>query len=426
MPAPTFNLPVSGSAPNQYATEAGLEAAINTVLEGLWDDLSAYAPEAGATVERVPLITSGSNVLVWLDANGLQWAGKSAPVPDYGAPSSGASLHRWRMASQRVRAGVVGAKAKVALIGDSWMEMQPVPAAMAALLQADLGITGEGWRPGPATPGIGASSFTSTGWTVTDASVATSYPYGVGPDGHCCHTTGTTAQMTLSNVVATQAKIYHFRHGGTWRYRVDGGAWVSVTDNSSGTLGIISITGLSDAAHTIQIDTTGNTGTVAIAGIYTTRAATGAEVLRLGNGGITAERLGTIASYLTAPLADMQPDLAVVVIGTNDYQSYASLPDQYIAGLTAMVTAVRAAVADIGFAFYVPPLGSGTVVTPLTAYRDAIFDWAVAAGHEVISGLDRWPAYGVANAHGLWADPLHPSTLGAQVIARDIYQHYMR
>ena len=34
MPAPTFNLPVYGTAPDQYATEASFEASINAVLGG--------------------------------------------------------------------------------------------------------------------------------------------------------------------------------------------------------------------------------------------------------------------------------------------------------------------------------------------------------------------------------------------------------
>ncbi|MFV0301438.1 MAG: hypothetical protein ACK5IP_11255, partial [Paracoccus sp. (in: a-proteobacteria)] len=43
MPPPTFDLPINGTAPNQYATEGGLEAAVNTALSSMWDGLETNA-----------------------------------------------------------------------------------------------------------------------------------------------------------------------------------------------------------------------------------------------------------------------------------------------------------------------------------------------------------------------------------------------
>ncbi|CAM3221258.1 hypothetical protein SAMN04488021_13047 [Paracoccus aminovorans] len=49
MPAPTFNLPVLGSAPNQYATEEGLENAVNASLVAVWNDVIANGGKIFAT-----------------------------------------------------------------------------------------------------------------------------------------------------------------------------------------------------------------------------------------------------------------------------------------------------------------------------------------------------------------------------------------
>lgn len=61
MPAPTFDLLVSGTAPNQYATEDGLEARLNAALEALWGKIHS----TGARGWVVPLSTvSGGNTIV--------------------------------------------------------------------------------------------------------------------------------------------------------------------------------------------------------------------------------------------------------------------------------------------------------------------------------------------------------------------------
>lgn len=49
MPAPEFNLSVSGSAPDQYATEAGLENEVNRVLAAVWGGLEANGGKSFAS-----------------------------------------------------------------------------------------------------------------------------------------------------------------------------------------------------------------------------------------------------------------------------------------------------------------------------------------------------------------------------------------
>ena len=70
MPAPTFNLPVNGSAPNQYATEDGLEGAINAGFLALWDEIvngllgKADLANSGAFfTSRAAMVSAGQSAL---------------------------------------------------------------------------------------------------------------------------------------------------------------------------------------------------------------------------------------------------------------------------------------------------------------------------------------------------------------------------
>lgn len=61
MPAPTFDLPVAGSSPNQYATEAGLEGRISAGFASLYAQ-SRNAYQAGAVVRLVSVAGDGQAV----------------------------------------------------------------------------------------------------------------------------------------------------------------------------------------------------------------------------------------------------------------------------------------------------------------------------------------------------------------------------
>lgn len=61
MPAPTFNLPTFGAAPNQYATEDGLEGAMNATLLALWNDVVTNAGRA--FVGRAEAVAAGQDAL---------------------------------------------------------------------------------------------------------------------------------------------------------------------------------------------------------------------------------------------------------------------------------------------------------------------------------------------------------------------------
>jgi len=56
MPAPTFNLPIAGAAPNQYANEDSFEAALNAVLQAL---LTMIENSSNRGDTLVPVLVAG-------------------------------------------------------------------------------------------------------------------------------------------------------------------------------------------------------------------------------------------------------------------------------------------------------------------------------------------------------------------------------
>lgn len=338
--------------------------------------------------------------------------------------TDGRTLHRWRGEVAKLKAGVAGAKPKLLLAGDSWNELDPIPKALRARIAEDYPMSGWGWWPavaGARFANAGAGYSRGGTWTSTDVTATGSLPYGSGLDGNMLTTTGTTETATFTNVQLTELRIFTRNHGGTWRYRVDGGAWSVVTDSNDGALKVTTIVGLSDASHTIEIDTVGNTGRVAIAGYYLTRTAAGIEVLRAGNGGSMGSHMSLIAPNIQDIAANLQPDLVMTILGTNDYRTSGAGVATYIAGLRAMRDAYRAAVPDCGFLFVSPALSGGAVVTPQAQYRDALYEMCLADGHEFYNMTDDWPAYAVSNAQGLWTDSLHPNDAGAAALVNRIY-----
>lgn len=384
------------------------------------------APKVATSGALVPIMGAGGSVFMWAGPGGVCIPGMARlsdipSIPARPTITDGRSLHRARMKLAQIAAGVPGAKLKIAGIGDSWWEMPQITRAFRDFAGARTGLSGEGFRPAAGGNTVGPATWARADWTDVDGSSSSPvFTYGAGPDGNGVYSALTTSTMTLTDVVATDIHIYSYQHGGTWRYRLDGGAWSTVTEDASGDFRVTSITGLADAAHTLEIDTVGNAGTVSMAGLYTTRAVNGAEILKFGNGGTRGDRVLGYAQYLTAPMAHMQPDVAVVILGTNDYRSASSPPATYLEALQAIVAAGRAAVPDIGFVFVIPPQTDGSAVTPLSAYRDIVQPWAEAEGLEVVSLLDRWSDYATANAHGLFMDTLHVNALGAGVLTADI------
>lgn len=364
---------------------------------------------------------------VFAHDNRRPYAPLSSPISSYlPAATDGRTLCKHRAKIGRLISGDPTAKLKIAIAGDSWAAFPAIPLAIRTLLEGAFPNAGEGWQSVfPSYKMNGISLTRSSGWTEVDGSATGTFPYGAGPDGHNIHTTTATATLTLANIKATDLYIYCQSVTGAFRYRVDGGAWTTVTGTGDNTVRVVSITGLADQAHTLSIDTTGNAGVVSLHGFYATRNVRGVEVVKMGNPGTTGRMMRNYAQYVQPAAQTMDLDAVVFLLGTNDYQTGSSTVEEYIAGLTETAAAFRAATPEVGLIFVAPADSNGTASRPLTEYRDALYEFCIANGHEFYNMHDLWPAWATANALGIWADNLHTNNNGASSFAHDLNQRLL-
>lgn len=398
------------------------------------DIVTVLPPEGG----RVPLLLAGDRVLLWVGPDGLSGPGiikgisevaaraefaPRASAGDLPASTDGRSLARARRKAAQVRAGA-SETLRVAMIGDSWTQGVAIPNAMQALLAGILGDCGRSWVHA-ATSGhwSGVTVTGSAGWTWLDANVTSGWPYGAAPDGQMGWTSTATDTLTIVTPSCTEARIYTRCHGGTWRWRVDGGSWTTVTEATGGALTITTITGLAAAAHTIEIDTTGNAGVVAWCGMDTRTAGAKAEVVKIGNGGLRGIDMQTYIAGAQDILADLAPDVVICILGTNDYIYADSTVESFGAALSTLTTTARAAAPGVGLVFVAPALSPTTPVTPLIEYRDEAYARALALGAEYLGAYDLMAPY--ASDPALWNDSRHLNQTGGDVLSRLINHRLM-
>ncbi|MGH2343516.1 SGNH/GDSL hydrolase family protein [Segnochrobactraceae bacterium EtOH-i3] len=388
----------------------------------------AAVPAIGRTGDPVPLIKAGDDVMVWLDGAGnvrIKGDGQSAAPPVRTPVSAGLTLSRLRSRIAALRAGSGVTRLRVLLVGDSWVRLPPLRRAFRDVLTASFPLIGEGFlSANPSYDLISGATCAASGWEVLDGT-AVDMPYGLTPDGQMIHASGTAATVTWS-ARCTRFTIYTRQHAGRWRYRVDGGAWVTVDEDDDGTLRRTTISGLGDAVHVIEIDTAGNGGVVAIAGYFAARdGVSGIELSRFGDGGVMAYRMRDYFGAQAAVLSDEPPDLVLTVLGTNDARSSVSTPAVYADYMAQLVAAARAVTPGASIIHIVPPQGDYEPITPLSDYATSL----IAAGlqTEHVNLGDYYPeTFTLGNELGLWADTVHPSNAGSRFIADLVNNLLMR
>lgn len=387
------------------------------------------------TITLLPGVTSVRPQIRFTAYLDVDFAGLIAGAAGAPAYTQGASLFSWRARLANLAVNSTG-KAKLLLTGDSWAQKPAIAQALADLLYDEYGKAGEGWvsswngGDSESVP-INGVTYANANWTGFDAGqesgVAALPAFGCALDGLCISTTGTTATASISGFTSTEARIYYAQTaGGKFRYRLDGGGWTTITGNGSGALGIVTITGLAATSHTLEIDTTVNTGgtTAAIFGYYLTNTAgVGVEVIKAGNSNLSAgDQLASFAdTYITPIATNLAPDLVLTLIGTNDYRRAGSSPAAYVAALGELVAAYRAANPRAGFIFVAPARSNVSAVTgTLAQYRDALWKFCQEGGHELYNMHDEWSTWANENALGMWNDNLHLNGVGAHRLAARI------
>lgn len=344
--------------------------------------------------------------------------------PSAGAVSTdGRTLFRYRARIGTLDATTLG-QCKILMLGDSWSEHARIPQQLRNVLESRIGgVSAYGWIDAIGGSPMQGLSYGRTGaWTTYSTATGGAVPaVGTGPDGRVVYTDAidATAQITTT---CESFKIYYRDTTGSFRWRVDGGAWTTVSGNGSGDIAVVTIDGLPHASHIFRLETVGNTGTVAILGYLASSSANGAVLHKCGSGGSTGVSMQKHLNNLTPFVADLSPDLAVIILGTNDYRTAGATVEQFRAAVNGVIDRLRSVIPDVGIVLWAPAQSNGSEVTPLTSYVSAMSDIALNKNVEFFSNYASFGDFAQANALGMWLDALHQSPSGARSSVNSLFK----
>jgi lysophospholipase L1-like esterase len=393
-------------------------------------------PSAASDDVMVPLAwdnTQDPSVALWLQYGLLGATGIAKPLADIisafsatytnslKTSSDGRTLFKYRAAAGKLRASLLS-QVKVLITGDSWAELPPLSQAIADRLYNLFGKSADGWfAVNSGTNTLNGMTSTLIGaWTQYDASTAGLAPTnGCGIDGRSISTTATDARWLAGNVTSIEVEIFYQDLNGYFEYKEsDSGTWKTVTCTNTGATLSVKITSMANIARTVEVRTTAaNTGTVCIHGMYFTRdSVSGAILNKCGNSGSIAQNLAVFSSKIGYYATKMNPDIVVIVLGTNDYRVGVTVAD-FERHLTTLINVYRAAVPNVGIILLAPAQTNGVATIPLVNFRSAMVRLSAALGCEFYSLYDEFGTWTQMNALGQFDDDFHLGTAGAQTPA---------
>jgi len=220
---------------------------------------------------------------------------------------------------------------------------------------------------------------------------------------------------------------FYYSNGytGTFTYTVDGGAPITGTPgNGTQTIAKVSLTGLPNTTHILEITRTNTTGMFVVGAEV--RGGAGVSVTNSGIGGArltmwTYNSYNSGAIYTDMTAVTPKPDLAVVMMMTNDAGDNLPLTT-YESRLSNCIDLIKATGSDVLLCTGVTPItttyGGFTISTETwKTYRQKVYN---VADSKVVPLLDVSELFGLqaeANGNGLMADGLHASPSGNAMLA---------
>ena len=421
--------------------ENGLLAALGLSPELKETVVAEFITRASANPTMVPLMaTALGQVVTWLENGRFNAAGLDSKINEIALRAftavqpkikvtDGSSLYSYRA---KVAAALGGAgTARVVMTGDSWTEhLAETAKPLSQALYAAFGQAGNGWFgvradvSNPVAQLLNGAVFSKTGtWTLYDLVEGVSDAL----DGHAISATGTTATITVANL-KTQGFDWYYKDGdGTFRYTIDGGTPVVVAGGNTGLRTKVSVTGLADTVHTVVFDLVGNTGTVMMYGGLATRTTPGVELSKAGNGGSTAPEWQRCAPFVQKYAAELLPDLAIIVLGTND-RNAGIAKAAFKAGVQALVNAYRTGSPNCSVILITPTLsGTLTDLGLIGDYADAMRD--IAASTPLVEFIDLnsfMPPRTTLLSYGMWSDTVHLSETGGRSVTGLLMKYFLK
>ena len=378
-----------------------------------------YATDEAIVAEVVAARGSASSIDARLDAIEASTSVLS-PYPASQLAYGRHLLRSWQTALAKIRAADSTTQAVIAWIGDSWINTgSRLHAPLKTILQATYGAAGAGYASASTGPAQPAGVTISRAGTWTDRSRSTT-PRGYGPDLFDAITTDASTPASVAwTSTATGFLLLYLQqaNGGSFRWRIDAGSWTTVDTNDTPGLGTVSVTGLSNASHTLTVEvvTAGSAG-VCIMGVDCQVSGNGVRVHKLGATGSTAASWTAHpdGAVLAAAIAALAPNVVAVTLGTNDHSADIA-PATFAASIEALLTTALGSL-DAQALIVSPADNGNTAVYDVADYIEELRASAVAEGYAMFDSLLLLGAYAAANARGLYDDASHINGTAGRII----------
>ena len=211
--------------------------------------------------------------------------------------------------------------------------------------------------------------------------------------------------------------------GGAFSWAVDGGAATTITPAGGDTIQTTTISGLTDATHSLVLT---GVGTAHVSWVRPTYAATGVVVDRLARSGATANHLAyqTTASANRTRVFDASfkatgADLNVIQVGPNDISAGAPTAADFKTLLQAAADYIATTAGGCTL-LVAGPRFAGDQTTANT-YYDGMRQIAEATDHVAFVDLmEAWTSFETVNQADLdfMYDTIHPNALGHASLGR--------
>lgn len=345
----------------------------------------------------------------------------------YPIVSDGASLRQWKAKVSNLKYGITNTQPRLLLTGDSWTDYGQISNRILTTLRTYLGEAGTGWiNLGDPKAQFDYVKVERAGtWAFEDLNINANFTYSAAPDGYALISSTAGSTLNLENLnKGDQLTVFFGKTDGTFKYSINNGAEVEVTASSSGATiqtVMIPVEPLNNIVFTVT------SGTIAFYGFHLRKSSgSGVEVTKIGNAGATGKDYLKISPTAQANLSDyLKPDAVIIFLGTNDYRILGNTPETYKNGVSAMVDGYRTNNPNCGIILVAPARSNGDVVTPLSGYRDAVYELAQSKQCEFYNMYDDWDAYGPENTNGQWADKLHLSHPGAYRLSQKLFKSFL-
>lgn len=305
---------------------------------------------------------------------------------------------------------------EVAVIGDSWVAgSRRVTEPLRSRLIKDYGDAGIGFVGFSANRRSTARTEVTTTGTWTEVNKVG----GLDLRQYASSVVGSTVKVvTFEN--SSSLEIHHVKQSGSYRYRINGGSWKTV---STSTDTVVKDSAFTQSNVTLEIEVL--SGTVTLLNAYMFNNSRGAVVHQLGySGASTADFIEVNRQHYISELKKSNIKSIGILLGTNDMSQSIGL-QIFKENLSELIDRIKTANPLIDV-FLISPSGNN-LTRPLTMkdYDEALHELSVQENISYVSLYKNMGTYEEQNARGLFEDDVHPNTDGGYQIANVVYDRLM-